>query len=193
MPMSASRIFFARCSSKGWWGNVDHHYLLPLAQVELGDALGISEVYANRMLRRLQDEKLIVSERRTMRIPDLEALKAAAAFDHATSTWTARCRRCGIRSRRRAGCHSVRQSDSGPYRPGTGKGRRRRSRVNIFFGAPPSVRLSSGQAAEHREADPRNGGGAEPNRSSSAGRIRARFPAVHRFARSNLGCSAGAH
>ena len=192
MPMSASRIFFARCSSKGWWGNVDHHYLLPLTQVELGDALGISEVYANRMLRRLQDEKLIVSERRTMRIPDLEALKAAAAFDHATSTWTARCRRCGIRSRRRAGCHSVRQSDSGPYRPGTGKGRRRRSRV-IFFGAPPSVRLSSGQAAEHREADPRNGGGAEPNRSSSAGRIRARFPAVHRFARSNLGCSAGAH
>ena len=191
--MSASRIFFARCSSKGWWGNVDHHYLLPLTQVELGDALGISEVYANRMLRRLQDEKLIVSERRTMRIPDLEALKAAAAFDHATSTWTARCRRCGIRSRRRAGCHSVRQSDSGPYRPGTGKGRRRRSRVNIFFGAPPSVRLSSGQAAEHREADPRNGGGAEPNRSSSAGRIRARFPAVHRFARSNLGCSAGAH
>jgi len=135
MPMSASRIFFARCSSKGWWGNVDHHYLLPLAQVELGDALGISEVYANRMLRRLQDEKLIVSERRTMRIPDLEALKAAAAFDHATSTWTARCRRCGIRSRRRAGCHSVRQSDSGPYRPGTGKGRRRRSRVNIFLGA----------------------------------------------------------
>ena len=192
MPMSASRIFFARCSSKGWWGNVDHHYLLPLTQVELGDALGISEVYANRMLRRLQDEKLIVSERRTMRIPDLEALKAAAAFDHATSTWTARCRRCGIRSRRRAGCHSVRQSDSGPYRPGTGKGRRRRSRV-IFFGAPPSVRLSSGQAAEHREADSRNGGGAEPNRSSSAGRIRARFPAVHRFARSNLGCSAGAH
>ena len=105
MPMSASRIFFARCSSKGWWGNVDHHYLLPLTRVELGDALGISEVYANRMLRRLQDEKLIVSERRTMRIPDLEALKAAAAFDHATSTWTARCGRCGIRSRRRAGCH----------------------------------------------------------------------------------------
>jgi CRP-like cAMP-binding protein len=60
---------------------VDHNYRLPVTQVELGDALGISEVYANRMLRRLQDEKLIVSERRTMRIPDLEALKAAAAFD----------------------------------------------------------------------------------------------------------------
>ena len=60
---------------------VDHHYRLPVTQVELGDALGISEVYANRMLRRLQDEKLIVSQRRTMRIPDLEALKTAAAFD----------------------------------------------------------------------------------------------------------------
>jgi len=33
------------------------------------------------MLRRLQDEKLIVAEHRTMRIPDLDALKAAAAFD----------------------------------------------------------------------------------------------------------------
>ena len=60
---------------------VDHHCELPMTQVELGDALGISEVYANRMLRRLHDEKLIVAERRTMRIPDLDGLKAAAAFD----------------------------------------------------------------------------------------------------------------
>ena len=33
------------------------------------------------MLRRLHDEKLIVSERRILRIPNLDALKAAAAFD----------------------------------------------------------------------------------------------------------------
>ena len=59
----------------------DHHYTLPVTQAELGDALGISEVYANRMLRRLHDEKLIVSERRILRIPNLDALKAAAAFD----------------------------------------------------------------------------------------------------------------
>jgi DNA-binding Lrp family transcriptional regulator len=57
-----------------------HNYRLPVTQAELGDALGISEVHANRMLRRLQDEKLIVSERQTMRIPDPKALKAAAAF-----------------------------------------------------------------------------------------------------------------
>ncbi len=59
----------------------DHNYQLPMTQAELGDALGISEVYANRMLRRLHDQKLIVSEHRTLRIPDLDALKAAAAFD----------------------------------------------------------------------------------------------------------------
>jgi CRP-like cAMP-binding protein len=60
---------------------VDHYYRLPVTQVELGDALGISEVYANRMLRRLQSEKLIVYDHRILRIPDLDALKRAAEFD----------------------------------------------------------------------------------------------------------------
>jgi len=60
---------------------VDHKYPLPVTQAELGDALGISEVYANRMLRRLENAKLIVLDRRTLRILDLEALKGAAAFD----------------------------------------------------------------------------------------------------------------
>ena len=60
---------------------VDHTYMLPITQVELGDALGLSEIYVNRMLRRLQDERLIATDHRTIRIPDLAALKAAAAFD----------------------------------------------------------------------------------------------------------------
>lgn len=60
---------------------VDHNYTLPVTQAELGDALGISEVYANRMLRRLQSEKLIVYGNRRLRIPDLDALKRAAEFD----------------------------------------------------------------------------------------------------------------
>jgi CRP-like cAMP-binding protein len=59
----------------------DHNYQLPMTQAELGDALGISEVYANRMLRRLHDQKLIVFEHRTLRIPDLDALEAAPGFD----------------------------------------------------------------------------------------------------------------
>jgi len=60
---------------------VDQRYMLPVTQAELGDALGISEVYANRMLRRLQNEKLIVYDQRVVRIPDLDALKHAAEFD----------------------------------------------------------------------------------------------------------------
>jgi len=60
---------------------VDHNYMLPVTQAELGDALGMSEVYANRMLRRLQGERLILYDQRVLRIPDLDALKSAAAFD----------------------------------------------------------------------------------------------------------------
>ena len=60
---------------------VDHNYRLPVTQAELGDALGMSEVYANRMLRRLQNEKLIINEHRMLRIPNLDALKAVAEFD----------------------------------------------------------------------------------------------------------------
>ncbi|MGC2413172.1 MAG: helix-turn-helix domain-containing protein [Stellaceae bacterium] len=33
---------------------VDHRYMLPVTQVELADAQGMSEVHANRMLRRLR-------------------------------------------------------------------------------------------------------------------------------------------
>ncbi len=59
----------------------DHNYNLPVTQAELADALGMSEVHANRMMRRLQHEGLILTDRRAIRIPDLEALKAAAEFD----------------------------------------------------------------------------------------------------------------
>jgi len=60
---------------------VDHTYMLPITQVELGDALGISEVHANRMLRRLARERLIATDHRVLRIPDQDALRAAAEFD----------------------------------------------------------------------------------------------------------------
>jgi CRP-like cAMP-binding protein len=60
---------------------VDHRYLLPVTQIELADALGMSDVHANRMLRRLQQEKPINADHRTISIPNLAALKAAAAFD----------------------------------------------------------------------------------------------------------------
>lgn len=59
----------------------DPSYTLPVTQVELADALGLSEVYANRMLRRLGDEQLIVYAGRHLSIPNLDALKRAAEFD----------------------------------------------------------------------------------------------------------------
>jgi DNA-binding GntR family transcriptional regulator len=49
--------------------------------VELADALGMSEVHTSRTMRRLQREGLIDADHRTIRIPDLEALKAAGGFD----------------------------------------------------------------------------------------------------------------
>jgi CRP-like cAMP-binding protein len=61
----------------------DAAYMLPVTQVELADALGLSEVHANRMLRRLEREKLIVYEGRHLSIPNLDALKRAASFDEA--------------------------------------------------------------------------------------------------------------
>lgn len=59
---------------------VDYSYRLPVTQAELGDTLGLSEVHANRMLRRLERERLIVYEGRHLRIPDLDALREAAGF-----------------------------------------------------------------------------------------------------------------
>ena len=60
---------------------VDHHYRLPVTQAELGDALGMSKVHTNRMLRHLQNEGLIINDHRMLRIPNLDALKATAEFD----------------------------------------------------------------------------------------------------------------
>jgi CRP-like cAMP-binding protein len=60
---------------------VDHYYRLPITQAELGDALGLSEVHANRTLRRLRTEGLIVYQDRDLRIPDLDALKGVAAWN----------------------------------------------------------------------------------------------------------------
>ncbi len=60
---------------------LDEHYNLPVTQVELADALGMSEVHANRMMRRLQREGLIQADHRAMQIRDLEGLKVAGEFE----------------------------------------------------------------------------------------------------------------
>ena len=60
----------------------DHGFALPLTQQELGDALGISTVHANRTLQHLKDAGLVrIIERRVI-ISDLNRLQTYAEFDN---------------------------------------------------------------------------------------------------------------
>lgn len=54
---------------------------MPLTQVELGDATGLSSVHVNRTLQELRSSGLIVLKGRTLTIPDFEALKHVALFN----------------------------------------------------------------------------------------------------------------
>lgn len=56
---------------------------LPITQVELADALGLSSVHVNRVLQDLRREGLIASTATSTRISDWERLKAAGDFDPA--------------------------------------------------------------------------------------------------------------
>jgi CRP-like cAMP-binding protein len=56
--------------------------LLP-SQSNLGDALGLSTVHVNRVLRQLRVEGLIISDGKMVTIPDFGKLKHAAGFDPA--------------------------------------------------------------------------------------------------------------
>jgi len=54
---------------------------MPVTQMELGDAMGLSTVHVNRSLQELRRDGLIVSKGRYVGIPDWEALKRAGEFD----------------------------------------------------------------------------------------------------------------
>ncbi|HEY8611289.1 MAG TPA: Crp/Fnr family transcriptional regulator [Roseomonas sp.] len=54
---------------------------LPLTQMELADAMGLSAVHVNRTLQELRAAKLITLKGKTLTIPDLEALQNAAQFN----------------------------------------------------------------------------------------------------------------
>lgn len=54
---------------------------LPLTQEQLGDALGLTPVHVNRVLKRLRDEGLMQLQGGTLTIFDAERLAAAAGFD----------------------------------------------------------------------------------------------------------------
>jgi CRP-like cAMP-binding protein len=59
----------------------DRTFSLPLTQVELGEALGLSTVHVNRSLQQLRSEGLFTWQNQTLRILDWDALKARASFD----------------------------------------------------------------------------------------------------------------
>ena len=62
-------------------GNVDG-FECPLTQYHLADALGLSAVHVNRVLRHLREEGLLVFRRKRVEIQDLKRLKALAGFDN---------------------------------------------------------------------------------------------------------------
>lgn len=59
----------------------NHSCPFPLTQVDLADAAGLTAVHVNRTLQDLRREGLIELQSRTLCIPDLAALKAAALFN----------------------------------------------------------------------------------------------------------------
>lgn len=56
-------------------------YELPMSQEQLADALGITPVHVNRVLRDLDREGLIRREKRFIHIPDWEALRRIGGFN----------------------------------------------------------------------------------------------------------------
>ncbi len=58
-------------------------FRLPLTQTELGDALGLTPVHVNRVLREFRENRMIALEHRLLRVLDVAALEQLAGFDKA--------------------------------------------------------------------------------------------------------------
>ena len=56
-------------------------FRLPLTQTELGDALGLTPVHVNRVLREFKQQRLITLEHRVLGLLDVPALQNLAAFN----------------------------------------------------------------------------------------------------------------
>ena len=55
--------------------------ILPLTQLDLAYATGLSNVHVNRVLQELRGSRLIVLKGRHLAIPDLAALQAVSLFN----------------------------------------------------------------------------------------------------------------
>lgn len=58
-----------------------HSCALPITQTDLSDALGLTSVHVNRVLRDLRQKELIVLDHRTLTVLDWQGLTALAEFD----------------------------------------------------------------------------------------------------------------
>jgi CRP-like cAMP-binding protein len=58
-----------------------HRYKLPMTQEQLADAVGLTAVHVNRVLRQLAEEGLINRERRAIMIEDWPRMRQAADFN----------------------------------------------------------------------------------------------------------------
>lgn len=61
----------------------DRTFALPLTQVDLADATGLTAVHANRMLRQLREQGLVAFRHGEVEILDWDGLRAFADFDPA--------------------------------------------------------------------------------------------------------------
>jgi CRP-like cAMP-binding protein len=58
-----------------------HSFDFPLTQTDLADAMGLTTVHVNRMLRQLREDGLIEFDRKSLTLLDLERLKRVALFN----------------------------------------------------------------------------------------------------------------
>jgi CRP-like cAMP-binding protein len=59
----------------------DHRYELPMTQEQLADAVGLTSVHVNRVLRHLGEAGLIRRNRRSITIEDWQRLRDAGDFN----------------------------------------------------------------------------------------------------------------
>lgn len=70
--------FSLRMAAAGLASN--HHYELPMTQEQLADAVGLTSVHVNRVLKQLGQEGLISRDRRSIVIEDWRGLREAGDF-----------------------------------------------------------------------------------------------------------------
>jgi CRP-like cAMP-binding protein len=86
-------------------------YDLPVTQIELADALGLSAVHVNRTLQALRSEGLITLQGGKVTIEDWDGLQAAGEFD---ATYLSACHREGREGRARRSAPGPQASEAGP-------------------------------------------------------------------------------